>query len=1341
MRYILSLCLLFSGLSAVYSQVGTLFNSDRQLSSSFVHQVYQDDNGVIWISTENGLNMYDGYSFRVIGPEHGLMSNNVNCVVADSNLMLYVGTLNGLFYWNRNHFERVYKLDTKQDFYSFVFSFATAPNKDIYVSTSGAGIWKITELGKAKRVFTSVKGLDFSRTMAFDKKGFLWVTTDNNGVYCLRLSNNEDGGSLVKHYNPKPGGTFPVCCCDLYNNVFVGYADGGLFKIGPERQEFQLNPATVSLPITYLLPSRDSRLFVGTDGFGLRVCDINTGDIRMGNLYSNELEMDRTKVHNIFEDREHNLWLCLFQNGVYMHQPMSSSFHYLGYRMGGNSPIGKSCVMALTKARDGMLYVATDHDGIYALRNNEQLVRHYEPNSKGGVPSTVLSMAEGADGRLWLGSYTEGFGWFDTASGTYHRAPFSYGKSQSVFDVRTDFKGRLWIGTLGDGLKCYDPTTDKLTEYRVGDKNCLLVNDYIVQMALSSDKRQLFVGTAAGISWLDISTGKWHKLSKGEDVFAGEYINAISCHPKRGLWIGTRNGVFNIDLKTLEMKKYTTNEGLPSNNVSSIEYDQESNIWVSTYRGICRIANNPSDIDCYFFSDGLQGNEFCDGASFCDPDGMLFFGGVSGLTFFQSKNMEAVNRKLNVLLIGMTVGGTRVEEGLESGSYIMCNTALPLASRFDFCHEDNSITMSFSTMNYSGVERIRYSYSINGEDWVMLPPGENELILSRMQPGDYKIQVVAIDNNVKSPVKEFTIVIHNAWYFTPFARIIYFLLFAFAMGWLFFELKKRNIQRLELQEHIHAEELNDQKIRFFINMSHEIRTPMTLIISPLQQLLNEDRDPLRHARYTTMRRNAERILHLVNQIMDIRKIDKGQMGVQMRETNMVDFIREIVTTFQPTADSKHINLSFLTATDNLPVWIDRSHFDKIMMNVMSNAFKYTPTGGEVRLSLSSNATTMTLVVFDDGEKIPEENLETIFQRFNQGKSISNQHNTGTGVGLDLTRSLVQMHHGEIIARNVADGVEFVITIPLGKEHLREDEIANWSEEEEQRMVSASSVPVITMDDMTEEVADNDVEGSADAAVVASSKRPTIAVVEDDDEIRNYLMAELSATYRVITYPDGEEALKGILREIPQLVISDIMMPRMDGTVLCSKLKSNVNTNHVPVILLTAKSGDDDRLEGLETGADLYVTKPFNMDILRRSIANLLGSRRVMENKFSGQEDQRDKIDEVELESIDEKLLNRIMGVINDNLNNSDLNIEMICSEVGISRVHLHRKMKELTNQTPHDFIRNLRLKQAARLLSRKGQSITEVMYRCGFNSATSFSTMFKKMYGVSPRQYQKDHEG
>lgn len=1336
--------LLLLGAVEIHAQKGTLFNANEQLSSSIVHQVYQDRHGLIWVSTENGLNRYDGYHFQVYTTKDGLCNDNVNCVAQDGNNNLYIGTTGGLSVMANN---RIYSVccddpDDKNPFEAYITCFCMGPDGALYLGTSGRGIWKVTGQRTVKKMYDNIEGVTFAHKLAFDHKGVLWVVTASNGVFAIN-------GNRAKKYNINDCINYADITIDRDDNIYIGFINGGIYKTDTSRRGFTLIPSTANVPVTALMARRDGNILVGTNGFGLKFLDTRTGSLQPNRLHSNDVDLNKVKVYSIAEDMTGNLWLALLQKGVYMQPPYSNTMYNLGRDKGPQNPIGESCVMSVFKQSNGTLWVAADQDGLYALTATGELIRHYapDPSSPKSIPSTVLTMTEDDNGRLWLGSFTKGCGWLDTTTGEYHRTAFSYGKDQSIFDLRMGHGGDLWIGTLGSGLKRLNLITGKITEYKTDNNNGFnancINNDFVMQMELDSEGRYLFVGTTTGLSCLDLRSGRWDRVLGTNKLLKGSAIRAIRYRKDMGLWVGTALGLYKVTFKPggkgqHTLKQYTTADGLIDNHVSSIEFDNANRVWVSTSKGLCSLDPAKGQFVSYFESDGLQGNEFSEGVSFKDTDGKLYFGGTMGMSFFDPKNVTHRHRKQEVILSQVLVGGEIIKAGDRSGSFEICDTAVTASPRFDFNHQDNTLTLRFSTLSYSGLKHISYRYSINGDDWITLPPGQNELTLSRMPPGDYNFRIEALDNGVPSKAKEFLIVIHNPWYFTPVARFLYLLIVLAVVYWYLSSVKTRNRERLRLQEHIHAEELNEQKLRSFINLSHEIRTPMTLILTPLLQLIKEETDSHRKATYDIIRRNAERILHIVNQIMDIRKIDKGQMTMQMRETDFIDFVEDVMNMFQLQATSKQIRMEFLhEGMETLPVWIDRQQFDKVLINLMSNAVKYTPAGGNVKVTLttddSTSPSTLTLTIFDSGEKIPEESLTRIFERFYQAPTASAQYKTGTGVGLDLTRSLVLLHHGDITARNTDEGVEFIVTLPLGKDHLSQEEIATWDEE--------GNTPETLQSEM--EAQEDDTQPSAQslqAAATSGSKKATVVIVEDDDEIRSYLMSELSTTYRTRSFTNGADALPAILREIPQLVISDVMMPNMDGNTLCAKIKSNVNTNHIPVILITAKTRDEDKLEGLETGADLYVTKPFNLDILRRNIANLIASRKLMQNKFTGREDKSNLIDEIQIEDADEKLLNRIMDVVNANLYNSDLNIEMLCNEVGISRVHLHRKMKEMTNQTPHDFIKNLRLKQAARLLTKKGLSVTEVMYHCGFNSSTSFSTMFKRMYGMTPRDYKKEHE-
>lgn len=534
--------------------------------------------------------------------------------------------------------------------------------------------------------------------------------------------------------------------------------------------------------------------------------------------------------------------------------------------------------------------------------------------------------------------------------------------------------------------------------------------------------------------------------------------------------------------------------------------------------------------------------------------------------------------------------------------------------------------------------------------------------------------------------------------------------------------------------------MGEAKIKFFMNISHEIRTPLTLILTPLLSLIKEDKDPHRQSIYDIMHKNSERILHLINQMMDLRKIDKGQMVMRMSQTDMVGFMKDEYELFHQQALTKNIDFQFVHDTDQLDVWIDRNNFDKVLMNVLSNAFKFTPAGGKVKMSLRHTEHHAYISIKDSGIGIPKDKLETIFQRFYQSPTSSTDRNIGTGIGLDLTRSLVELHYGTISARNnqggddpdFQQGSEFLISLPMGCEHLKPEEMITLQEGKAQEEKTE-------MNDLQEEKEEEEMEMTRQPASPEGSKlKSTIAIVEDDEEIQTYLAAQLSADFNILAYPNGKVALQEIRKQQPDLVISDIMMPEMDGTTLCTKLKSQVTTNHIPVILLTAMSREEDQLAGLQTGADAYIVKPFNMDILRRTILNLLSVRRTLRNKFEGKEELQGGGKPVELQTPDEMLLAKVTDVVQQNLDDSELSVDMIAQKVGISRVHLHRKMKELTNQTPHIYIRNVRLKAAAQMLADSKQSVIDVMFACGFSNAASFSTMFKNMYGVAPRDYMNE---
>ena len=667
---------------------------------------------------------------------------------------------------------------------------------------------------------------------------------------------------------------------------------------------------------------------------------------------------------------------------------------------------------------------------------------------------------------------------------------------------------------------------------------------------------------------------------------------------------------------------------------------------------------------------------------------------------------------------------------------------------FQLAHYDNTFSIVFSTLQYNNPEQISYQYKIEelSNQWLSTEPGVNRVTYNNLLPGKYTFHVRALSHGNLSEIRTVKILITPPWYEMWWAYCIYAFLFGLLVLGIVNYILSRMRHRREIMKREHAEQLNEAKLQFFINISHEIRTPMTLIINPLEKLLAEKKGGEVQKTYLMIYRNAQRILRLINQLMDIRKLDKGQMFMKFRETDMVGFIDDVMLTFDYMARKKKIRFSFEHVMPQLKVWVDMNNFDKILMNIFSNAFKYTPEQGEITVTLSTGRDStrrdplkeyFEITVTDNGIGLDREKIERIFERFYQIDNDVTKSNFGTGIGLHLSRSLVELHHGIILAENREDapGSRFIIRIPLGSAHLRTDEL-----EDVEAIITPHTV-LVKPEKTDLEGAFEEEEDEESKKAGKSKNRMRILIVEDEEEILSYLKEELEGDYRIMTRKNGREAYDTILADTPDLVISDIMMPEMDGLSLCRKIKQNTNVNHVPVILLTAKSKPEDTMEGMATGADAYMVKPFNTELLKSTIANLIANRKLLKSKFSGAQQQEDKVQKLSMKSADEILMSKIMKVINENLSNPDLNVEMLAANVGLSRVHVHRKLKELTNLSARDFIKNIRLQQAAALLKEKKLTVSEVAYATGYTNLSHFSSSFKEVHGMSPKEYMLAHQG
>lgn len=1335
-----------------WAQSGKLFNTDNQLSSNFATQVFQDKSGFIWIATRNGLNTYDGYHITVIKKDMsnflGLNSNYINSIAQDEKEHILLGTNNSLLEFTGSEFLKIPMLDSKgEELATYIKQVYPLKNKDVAVATSGYGIMlKKQDEQKCHAMKGEVEKLKYILKLLEDKRGRLWIITEDGKLY-----RKETNGKVTSHFAGTEGVGAQDILQDALGNIYLASKNQGVYLLRAGSNVFTRISSIGNLPIENIYISRNNKLYIGCDGLGIYVYDPQTGFLQDNPLFSRLVNLAKSKITSIIEDNQGNIWVSMLQKGVFMQRNIQNDFNYMGFRLGNLNVIGENCVTSLSINQGNQVWVGTDKDGLYLFNIATRSVEGHFLNQ-----STVLTLCKDQQGRTWVGTYTDGLGYMD-AAGSFHPVDLGISKSVGIFDIKQDPQGNIWIATMGEGLFCLQKDGSRRnykTKYGADNNlkiNCL-PNDYLVKMAFSKDGNRVYVATSVGLACLDRKRNSWVSTFKGINCLnKNSFSHCVFVDSKDHVWYGTEDGAFCFDFrKGIKPKLYTTANGLTDNCVASITEDYQGNIWLGTIKGLNKLALKSGTITKFYAESGLQSNEFSDASVCTTQDGKtILMGGSGGLNWFQADQVRQHPWQAKVVISGFILNNKMVTPGMKSGSYTITDNWSTLSRDFQLSHEDNTFTLQLSTLTYNDVEQISYVYSINGDAWRTVPAGQNELAFSHMAPGRYKYRIKAICNGYETPVKEFTITIHPAWYASIWAKLFYLLLLIAAIMLYLRHRKHQMEDQLILQQHIHAEEMGEAKIKFFMNISHEIRTPLTLIITPLLSLIKEDKEPHRQGIYEIIRKNSERILHLINQMMDLRKIDKGQMVMRMCQTDMVAFINEEYELFRQQALAKNIDFEYQHDSEELPVWIDRNNFDKVIINILSNAFKFTPTAGHILLSLTHTDHHAYISIKDSGIGIPKDKLETIFQRFYQTPADPSDRNVGTGIGLDLTRSLVELHYGSISARNnegekgskFEHGSEFIIRIPLGKDHLKPEELID-----EEKVKEEQNLELAEVKQLEQEVKETENAEKAESAAVTTdmqSKLPAsargnkaeIVIVEDEEDIQDYLKAQLASDFKIRTYPNGKVALNEILKNKPDLIISDVMMPEMDGTTLCTKLKTNINTNDVPIILLTAKSREEDQLEGLQTGADAYILKPFNMDILRRTIINLLTMRRTLKNKFTGKESQEEKVEQRKIQTPDDALMQRIMEVINENIGDSDLSVDMIAQKVGISRVHLHRKMKELTNQTPHSFIRNIRLQQAAKLLKDGKQSITDVMYTCGFSNSASFSTMFKNLYGCSPREY------
>lgn len=857
----------------------------------------------------------------------------------------------------------------------------------------------------------------------------------------------------------------------------------------------------------------------------------------------------------------------------------------------------------------------------------------------------------------------------------------------SLDGMQVDAAGNIYFTSPGNGLYVWNRKSGKMTQYLMDDKrpHKTICNNWISEIRLDS-RGWLWCATANGVSCMDTKTG-YFDIILSRPLLEGKTCYSTLELSDGKIAIATEMGLYLYDRKKQQTTPWPHSESISGLRIYSLKKDAKGNLWMSTAQGIWCYDSKAKSFFSFEKGNGLLTKEYLAGVVGSTSDGVICYGNSVGLTYFRPSQVKNYDEKTSAIyLSGVLLDG-------KMAPFIGDNLSVPS----DF----KSIVLSFSQLDYQSVGNIVFQYRINGGKWISNAAGDNSFNFTGLSYGHYRIEVRIYCNGKYSTYKKvINLDVLAPWFLTVWAKLIYlFLILGLTAAAIivYLRMKKRD------QE--------EAKMQFLINATHDIRSPLTLIMEPLKKLKERLGNAEEYqADIDTIDRNAQRLLTLVNQILDKRRLDKHQMNLSCRETNLVEFSQGLVSLFTYNANLRGINIRLEMPETPVNAWIDRNKLDKAIANLLSNAFKYTPNGGEIIFRIEKQDKKVLLYVIDSGKGLGKnDDAKTLFERFYQGQNSADMHLGGSGIGLNLCRSIVRLHGGAVYAHNREDGKSgacFIIELPLGKEHLKNNQIYSDNGETKKKQ-------------------------QRDAA----SRNCKILLVDDDIEICRYLKSELSDWYRFVICNNGKEALNQLFSDDFDLVISDVVMPEMDGITLLKNIKGNANISHVPVIMLTSKSEISDRLEGIKLGADAYLAKPFSLEELHLTIDNLIDNVRRLKGKFSGALKQDDKVEKIEVKGNDEELMERIMKVVNENMSDSDFNVEKMCDEVGVSRTQLHRKLKEMTGVPTSEFLRNIRLNEAARLIREHKINITQVSYMVGFANNSHFSTAFKKYFGMSPTEY------
>lgn len=1280
------------------------------LNNNIVYRMIQDENDAVWFATHDGIDRYDGYNFHHydlnLNNESETGNRQINSFIKISNNEFWIGSGPNL-----------YRYDASTDDFTLLIRNlrreGTAGNSAVnIISNIAFSRDSLCYLGTNLGVFTFdiksreikfLSDLSVSILSFYQQEDLLWIGT-RDGLKFYNTKNKE----LIDIFNNEDTHLLQEIDAFSYleqadnNSILIGTRSRGLYLIDTREKS-----------ISHLIPDREDNtairvirkygdyFLVGSDGSGLRILD---QDYRVVAQYTHNeddhFSLGSNGIYDILIDKQKRIWIGTYGGGVSIFDPNIKAFRIIKHEQNNSNSLTNNASRSILEVGNDLWFGTAN--GISILQENGTW-KHLVNNQGGQKANVILSLCEDSQGQIWAGTFSRGIYIFDRSGRLIHTLTSKRSSSiqlttNFVYALHEDKYSNMWIGGIRGELMRYNTRTSESQIINgIQSVNCIE----------ESAEGNLWIGTMEGVVKINIYEDQLCSPDNSSDSLLTDLnlrVYSILETKTGELWIGTEGaGLLLYDRRNNSITKFTDANGLPSNFIYGILADKNGNLWLSTTNGLSKYTISSNSFTNYTVADGLTGKDFNYGAYYKLQSGELVFGGSRGITIFNPDEISNNEIIPEVVFTDITVYGknnTIVEEPF-AGRNINHIEKLILN------HDQNSVTIDFAAINYTSTEKNQYRWLLknkesNEENWVPLS-FERRAIYSYLPPGHYIFWVQASNNDGywNRDGKKLEIIIKPPFWNTILAKVIYGILGIM----LFVALQRYIITFIN-------EKQAKEKIQFFINIAHDIRSPLTLIKSPINKLLeSEHLSSEEKQEIEIAAKNSDRLNNLVNQLLDFQKATLNKSPLLVGKYDIVSIVNDILNNFQPLLDKKLLNTKIDSKADELWVWMDRLKIEKILYNLISNAIKYSFEGGKLLIKIEAINNTLSISVNDTGRGIPSKQQKEIFNRYFRADNAINSKESGSGVGLMLSKKLIEIHKGSInFSSEENKGSEFRINFPADKDSYKESEIIKEQTEE---LLTKS----IITDTHTHEF----------------DKSYTILIAEDNSELRSYLGNELQKNYNVLLAKNGKDAYEQTIKMDVDLIISDVMMPEMDGRELCLSVRGNISTSHIPIILLTALNSVDYKIEGLEYGADAYIEKPFDILHLQARIKNLLRSRETLQKRLVEIPDIRSDIDIQN--KPDQQLLMDIHEIVSDKISKEDFSVEELCRIIGMSRPVLYRKLKTYTGLSPQEYISNIRLKRAAQMIAAGKKTMKEIAYEIGFSDPKYFSKSFKKHFGISPSEY------